>query len=76
MNKSDCEFLITKKDGGRMLYSNYLNAYWKPIISPLGWTQTPHHSRHTCITLLAEVKIEPTFIKQIVGHEGAMSLTE
>lgn len=41
-----------------------------------GWKQTPHHARHTCVTLLTEARIEPTFIKLVVGHDGAMSLTE
>ena len=76
MNNSDSEYLITTKDREQMLYSNYLNAYWKPILEPLGWKQTPHHARHTCVTLLTEARVEPTFIKLIVGHEGAMSLTE
>lgn len=76
MNNSDSEYLITTKDREQMLYSNYLNAYWKPILEPFGWKQTPHHARHTCVTLLTEARVEPTFIKLIVGHEGAMSLTE
>lgn len=76
INKNDNNYLITTKDDKKMLYSNYLNAYWKTLIEPLGWHQTPHHARHTCVTLLTEARVEPTFIKLIVGHEGAMSLTE
>ncbi len=37
---------------------------------------TPHFCRHTCISMLAEAKVEPTVIKTIVGHSEAMSLTE
>ena len=37
---------------------------------------TPHCTRHTCISLLAEAKVDQTSIKLIVGHRGAMSLTE
>ena len=42
----------------------------------LGFDQTPHCCRHTCISLLAEAKVSPTYQKIIVGHKGAMSLTE
>ena len=42
----------------------------------LGFDQTPHCCRHTCISLLAEAKVSPTYQKMIVGHKGAMSLTE
>lgn len=76
MDKTKCEYLITKTNGERMLYSNFLNAYWKPIIQPLGWDQTPHHTRHTFVTLITEAEIQPTYIKLIVGHEGAMTVTE
>ena len=37
---------------------------------------TPHRKRHTCISLLAEAKVDQTSIKKIVGHAGAMTLTE
>ncbi|MCI8955470.1 MAG: tyrosine-type recombinase/integrase [Eubacterium sp.] len=36
----------------------------------------PHDTRHTCISLLATAKVEPTTIKKIVGHSGTQSLTE
>lgn len=42
----------------------------------LGFDQTPHCCRHTCISLLAEAKVSPTYQKMIVGRKGAMSLTE
>lgn len=36
---------------------------------------TPHDTRHTCISLLTKADVNPTTIKKIVGHKGAMSLT-
>lgn len=42
----------------------------------LGLAQTPHCCKHTCISMLAEAKVEQTIIKKIVGHSGAMTLTE
>lgn len=35
-----------------------------------------HCCRHTCISMLAEVGVDQTIIKKIVGHSGAMTLTE
>ena len=42
----------------------------------LGFDHKPHDTRHTCISLLAEAHVDQTMIKKIVGHSGAMSLTE
>ena len=42
----------------------------------LGFDQTPHCCRHTCISLLAEAGVSPTYSKMIVGHKGAMTMTE
>lgn len=36
----------------------------------------PHSTRHTCILLLAEARVEQTTLKKIVGHQGAMTLTD
>ncbi|MGL5260647.1 MAG: tyrosine-type recombinase/integrase [Lachnospiraceae bacterium] len=38
--------------------------------------RTPHCCRHTCISMLAEAGVDQTIIKKIVGHSGAMTLTE
>ena len=42
----------------------------------LNMKHTPHDTRHTCISLLTKADVNPTTIKKIVGHKGAMSLTE
>lgn len=42
----------------------------------LGFDQTPHCCRYTCISLLFEANVSPTFQKLIVGHKGAMNITE
>ncbi len=31
---------------------------------------------HTCISMLTMANVKPVTIKKIVGHKGAMSLTE
>ena len=45
-------------------------------MEPIKMKHTPHDTRHTCISLLTKVDVNPTTIKKIVGHKGAMSLTE
>lgn len=42
----------------------------------LGLDQTPHCCRYTCISLMTEAKLSPTYIKLILGHKGAMNVTE
>ena len=49
---------------------------YSPIMENIGFDHLPHDTRHTCISLLTEAHVDPTMIKKIVGHSGAMSLTE
>ena len=42
----------------------------------IGIDRTPHCTRHTCISMLSEAGVQDTTIKKIVGHSGAMTLTE
>ena len=42
----------------------------------LGIERTPHCTRHTCISMLSEAGVQDTTIIKIVGHSGAMTLTE
>lgn len=77
-NSSQCEYVICTPENKHFTYRNYYDAYWKPTIEMLDIsdTITPHFCRHTCISMLAEAKVEPTIIKTIAGHSGTMSLTE
>lgn len=74
---SNAETLLCTPEQKPFSYRNYFDSYWRAILEPINLTEyTPHFTRHTCISLLAEAKVEPTTIKKIVGHSGAMSLTE
>lgn len=33
---------------------------------------TPHDTRHTCISMMADAGVAPTIQKKIAGHSGAM----
>jgi integrase len=69
-------YLLHTADGKRFTYRNYFDSYWKPAMELINANHTPHDTRHTCISMLTEKDVSPTYIKMIVGHSGAMSLTE
>ena len=73
---SDCEYLLHTPDHQHFAYRNYLDSYWTPLMESLGFDHMPHDTRHTCISMLAEAHVDPVMIKKIVGHSGAMTLTE
>lgn len=70
------KYLLYTADGKKLSYRNYYDSYWKPVMELINSDHKPHDTRHTCISLLSEKEISPTLIKKIVGHSGAMSLTE
>lgn len=74
----DCKYLIHTDKSKKFEHWNYINTYFKPLLKNIGAKEecTPHHTRHTCISMLKDAKVEETTIKKIVGHKGAMSLTE
>ena len=72
----ECEYLLHIEDGKHFEYRNYYDSYFKPLMEQLGINRTLHCCRHTCISMLAEAGINQTIIKKIVGHSGAMTLTE
>ena len=73
---TDSAYLLHTDKGDHFTYYNYYDSYFKPLMENLGWSETPHCCRHTCISMLAEAHVDQTIIKKIVGHSGAMSLTE
>lgn len=71
-----CEYLLHTPDGKHFSYRNYFDSYWTPVMELIGCSHKPHDTRHTCISMMTEKEVSPTLIKKIVGHSGAMSLTE
>ncbi len=76
INKNDCEYLLSTPEGKHFTYRNYYDSYWKPFQKELKMKHKPHDTRHTTVSLLAKAKVDQTTIKIIVGHAGAMTLTE
>lgn len=75
-NKNNCEYLLSTPEGQHFLYRNYYDSYFMPFMKELNLEHKPHDTRHTCISMLATAKVDPTTIKKIVGHSGTQSLTE
>lgn len=75
-NDTDSEYLLHTENGEQFKYRNYYDSYFVPLMENLGFDKTTHCCRHTCISMLAEAHVDQTIIKKIVGHSGAMTLTE
>lgn len=73
---SACEYLLHTPDQKHFDYRNYYDSYYTPLMEQLGFDHKPHDTRHTCISKLTEAHVDQTMIKKIVGHSGAMTLTE
>ena len=73
---SQCEYLLHTEKQQQFKYRNYYDSYFVPLMEQLGLDQTPHCCRYTCISLMTDAKVSPTYIKLIVGHKGAMNVTE
>lgn len=74
---SKTDTLVCTKEHMPFKYRNYFDSYWTPLFNQIDLKEyTPHCTPHTCISLLTEAEVPPTIIKKIVGHRGAMTLTE
>ena len=75
-NDGESEYLLHTENGNKFDYRNYYDSYFTPLMVNLNMDHTPHCTRHTCISMLAEAQVDQTTIKKIVGHSGAMTMTE
>lgn len=73
---SQCEYLLYSPKQQYLNYYTFRDSYWKPLMDNLGFKHDAHETRHTFISMLAEAEVDQTTIKKIVGHSGAMTLTE
>ena len=65
-----CDHLICTPDEEPFLYRNYYDSYWTPLMQQMNMKHRPHDTRHTCVSLLTEAKVDERIIKKIVGHKG------
>lgn len=76
VENSPCPYAVYTTQGKHIIYDNFAKHYWKPLMEKVKADNVIHETRHTCITLLTLADVNPTIIKNIVGHKSAMSLTE
>jgi integrase len=76
VESSTCSYAVYTTQGKHIVYDNFAKHYWKPLMEKVKADNVIHETRHTCITLLTLANVNPTIIKNIVGHKSAMSLTE
>lgn len=65
-----CEYLICTPDNEHLLYRNFYDSYWCPLMEVLSMEHLPHDTRHTCVSLLTMEGVDERIIKKIVGHKG------
>ena len=70
MNESEHEWLFTNKRGARLQYSPFMKYHWKNIVEAVGGEHTPHDTRHTFVSELDRLGVNPITIKRIVGHSN------
>lgn len=71
MNEAKNEWLFPNKRGVRLQYSPFMKYHWKNIIEAVGGEQTPHSTRHTFVSELDRLGVNPVTIKRIVGHSNS-----
>ncbi|MCH5251852.1 MAG: site-specific integrase [Lachnospiraceae bacterium] len=72
---NDCPYLISSVKKQHLLYRNYYDTYWKPLMKSLNMQHRPHDTRHTCVSMMATAGVDDKLIKKIIGHKG-QNLTE
>ena len=76
LHKNNSEYLLGNSSGTHFSYYTYKENYWDPLMRELEFEHLPHDTRHTTVSMLAKAEVNQTVIKRIVGHSGAMNLTE
>lgn len=61
------EYVFTNTSGRKFQDSTFREVYW----NRMDLNHYPHDTRHTCVSLLTEAKVDERIIKSIVGHKGS-----
>lgn len=62
---SEIDTLLHTEDQKPISDWNYRNTYFKPLMEQLNMKHLPHDTRHTCISMLAEAGVTPTYVKKL-----------
>lgn len=77
-NPANEYFLINPRTHSKFSYANFRDSFWDRLRYNLDWNEelTPHNCRKTCASLMKRFDVDSTYQKLILGHEGALDLTE
>lgn len=75
VDKSQSKWVFTTEQGNR-LTDDWFRKKQSEVLRALNMKHTTHEARHTCITQLTVHNVNPSVIKEIVGHKAAKSFTE
>lgn len=64
------KYLVTTPTGRHLKYTNYMPNFWRPFRQEMGFTQTPHDTRHTFVTFASRQGLDRIAIQKIIGHKG------
>jgi integrase len=70
------DYLITGRNRRHLSFNMFYGYYWRSLMKALSLAHFLHDTRHTIISMPAELNVTPTIINRIVGHAGAMPLAE
>lgn len=63
------EFLFSTDEGKKVGYKKFCNEYYYPALEKFGLPKlTPHSTRHTFGSRMAEAKVNTLAIQKIIGH--------
>lgn len=68
LNHSNKEHLILNTRGDKVQYATFIKRQWDVTMEKLGMKHTPHETRHTFISEMDSLGINPIITKRIVGH--------
>lgn len=71
MGESDSKWLFINRVGANLKYNSFTQYHWEPIIEVVGQEHTPHDTRHTFISEMARLDVNPLVLKRIVGHSNS-----
>lgn len=77
-NEENEYFLTNPNTGKKYSYENFRDSYFDQLRDLYGWDSciTPHALRKTFSSMLKKAKVDSTYQKLLLGHEGALDLTE
>ena len=70
MNRSNAAHLIIGTKSQHLCHNGFRSRYWNRMMDILKLNHTQHDTRHTCVSMLTEAKVDERWIKKIIGHKG------